>query len=305
MTRPFLFFAVALFTLAATTPVARSQETPAPQGTPAPEMTAPAPPASLTPMDRAYDGQTHIILAPYVWLPTLKQNVQYTIPTLPHHGGGIIQSSVQVGPSDYAAKISSAAMFSFEARKGALDLFGDYIYTNLSTSTSVSTTISGPLGKVKIPITLATDSRLATSIWELAAGFSIAHGHNADLNVFAGWRQFPLHLTLSYNATIGRKGIVSPSGTVTESALANDVIFGLRGRAFFGDDHWYVPYYVDVGSGAINQTWEAFTGAGYTFSHGQAILLVYRSLNYNAFPANSPVQKLTMAGPLIGYTLQL
>jgi hypothetical protein len=155
------------------------------------------------------------------------------------------------------------------------------------------------------PVTFTTNARLASSIWEIAAGFSLAHGHNADLNLFAGWRQFPLHLTLDYNAVIGKRGIISPSGTVDADPIVNDVIFGFRGKAFLGDNHWYVPYYVDAGAGAINQTWEAFTGAGYAFNHGQTILLAYRTLNYNAFPAGSPVQRVVMYGPLLGYTFQL
>src|SRR5579863_675487 len=299
---PFLIAGVVAF--AATNSVARAQETPAPDMTPAPVASAPAQAETPSRMEQQYDGNWHVMLAPYVWLPTLKQNVQYSIPTIPQHGGGIVQGAVQVGPSDYLTKINAAAMFSFEARKGDLDLFGDYIYTNVSTSSTVSTTFSGPLGHVVIPVTLTTNSRLASSIWELAAGFSIAHGQSADLNLFAGWRQFPLHLTLDYNAVIGKRGLIAPSGTVVENPLANDVIFGFRGKAFLGD-HWYVPYYIDAGSGAINQTWQAFTGAGYVANHGQTILLAYRTLNYNAFPPGSPVQRLVMYGPLLGYSFQI
>lgn len=305
MKRLLLPLVATVLTFIGASTVASAQETPAPQTAPAPAATAPAPSETPTQMDRAYDGNWHVTLAPYVWAPTIKQDVQFSVPTLPQRGGGVVQSSVQVGPSDYASKISSAAMFAFEARKGDLDLFGDYIYTNVSTNTSSSTTITGPLGHVQIPISFTTNSRLASSIWELAAGFSIAHGHDADLNLFAGWRQFPLHLTLAYNAVIGQKGIIAPSGTIKVNPLANDVIFGLRGKAFFGGDHWYVPYYIDAGVGAINQTWEAFSGAGYVFDHGQTILLAYRTLNYNAFPADSPVQRLILYGPLLGYTFQL
>ena len=255
-------------------------------------------------MQREYDGQLHVTLAPYIWLPTVRQNLQYSIPTLSGHGGLPIQTSIQITPTDYASKLNAAAMFAFEVRKGALDLFGDYIYTNASATASVSTLVSGPTGHIKIPITLNTNSHLAASIWEIAAGFSLAHGNNADVNLFAGWRQFPLNLTFDYNAVVGKKGVIAPSGTVVENPMANDVIFGLRGKAFLSD-HFYIPYYADMGVGAINQTWEAFGGGGYRFDHGQTIVLVYRTLNYYDFPSNSAVQKLTMSGPLLGYTFQL
>lgn len=258
-----------------------------------------------TAMDKSYDGRLHVSAAPYLWLPTLRQNVQYTLPVLPRaYGVTTISKNVQVGPSDYLSNLNSGAMFAFDARQGDLEIFGDFIYTNVTTNATAYSAVSGPLGKITIPVTVATSARLAANIWELAAGTSIAHGHNADLNAFAGWRQFPLNLTLGYNATIGKRGILAPSGTTTRSLLANDVIFGLRGKAFL-DSHWFAPYYIDMGVGAINQSWQGLAGAGYAFDHGQALLVTYRSLNFYAFPSSSPIQKLSIYGPLVGYTFGL
>jgi hypothetical protein len=278
------------------------------QETPGPSTATPAPASSPTLMDIQYDGRTHVMLAPYIWGPTVRGNYQYSIPTLPGRPGGVVQSSVQVKPVDYAGSLNSAAMFAFDARKGDIDVFGDYIYTNASASASASATISGRFGKVQIPVSLNTNARLAVSIWEAAAGFTVARGHDADLSIFMGLREFPLNLTLDYNATIGKRGIITKSGTVKTSDITQDVIFGLRGKAFFGDSRWFVPYYMDVGSGAGtigNQTWEAYSGAGYAFNHGQTLLFAYRTLNYNSFAPISHVQKLSMAGPLLGYTFNL
>jgi hypothetical protein len=113
---------------------------------------------------------------------------------------------------------------------------------------------------------------------------------------------------LGYNATVtGRRGSFTTNGTVLSSTLTNDVITGLRGKAFFGDGHIFVPYYIDFGTstGVNNQTWEGYTGAGYAFNHGQSLLLTYRTLNYFAFPPNVAVQKFNMSGPLFGYTFNL
>ena len=165
-------------------------------------------------MDTQYDGHTHIMVAPYIWGPTVKGNFQYSIPTLARKRGvvGITQSSVQVGPSDYLPKKSnSALMLAFDARKGDVDLFGDIIYLNASTSAAFSASVSGPLGKVQVPISLNTNADLAVAIWEAAAGLTFAHGHNADLSGFVGVRDFPLTLTLDYNAVVGKRGIIQPS----------------------------------------------------------------------------------------------
>jgi hypothetical protein len=291
---------------AGTNAAVRAQEPPA-AATPTPAP-APAVVQSPTPLDAEYDGRTHIMVAPYLWAPTVGGNFQYTIPNLPRRAGGAAQVSAQVGPSDYLAKLNSAAMFAFDARKGGIDLFGDYIYVNASVSASAFSTLSGRFGRFQIPVSLSTNAHLRESIWEAAAGFTIARGHDADLSLFTGMREYPLSLSFDYSATIGKRGRFTRSGTILTADIAQDVIFGLRGKAFFGDSHVFVPYYGDVGSGIgllSNQTWEAYSGVGYAFNHGQTLLLAYRALTYEGFSPISHVQRLTMHGPLLGYTFTL
>jgi hypothetical protein len=301
MTSTKQLLAVAFFSAAVlfTTSLLRAQETP-PQPTPA----TPMPAASPTLMDRAYDGRLHVTLAPYIWLPTARTNLQFTIPKLPTGAGGTFVTNTTVGPSDYLSKINSAAMFSFGLRQGDVEVIGDYIYTNFSSSATFNSTLSGPVGKLKIPLTVTSNARLASSIWELAAGLSIAHSHSADANFFVGWRQFPSTTTLSYTATVGKRGLLSRAGTVKVSPLTNDVIFGFNGRIFAGD-HWYVPYYGDIGVGATQQSWQAYGGVGYAFNHGQSFIATYRTLNYYGFAGDAPIRKLSLYGPLLGYTFGL
>jgi hypothetical protein len=287
---------------AAAVGVARAQETPA---SPAPTPNAIASP---TLMDREYDGQLHITAAPYLWAPTVGGTFEFTIPHLPRRPGGKVQPSAQVGPSSYLPHLSSAVMFAFDARKGGIDLFGDYIYVNAQASSSTFATISGRRGRVQIPVSLSTDARLRASVWEAAAGFTVARGHDADLSLFTGIREYPLSLSFGYTATIGRRRPFSRSGSIQTGDIAQDVIFGLRGKAFFGDSHLFVPYYADLGSGIgmlNNQTWQAYSGVGYGFNHGQTLLLLYRDLTYTGFAPISHVQKLSMYGPLLGYTFKL
>jgi hypothetical protein len=289
-------FTFTLVAFAAAVTPAVAQEQPAPSETPAPTL-----------MDREYDGHTSVLIAPYIWGPTIKGNFQFSIPTLPHRPPRITQPSAQIGPSDYTPNLNSAAMLGFDVRKGAYDVFGDGIYVNATTTATVASTISGPRGRVQIPVTVDASAHLSTAIWEVAAGYSFAHGHNADLSGFLGMRQFPVNLTVGYTATVGRRGILAPSGSLGVSTYASDIIFGLRGRAFFGGDRWYVPYYVDLGTGLTtsNQSWQAYSGFGYAFPHGQSILALYRSLSYTSFPPISHAQRLNLYGPLLGYTFHL
>ncbi len=310
-----LFFSRRLFTLAvlaATLTAARgtasAQE---PATSPAPPA-SPAPAASPTLIDMQYDGKTHVTLAPYLWAPSVGGSFQYTIPTLrfrraPH--GGVTQTSATIGPSDYLPKLNSAAMFFTDVRKGNLDVFGDVIYVNASMSGSTSTVISGPRGRIQIPVTLDTNAHLSTAIWEIAAGYTVAHGHNADLSLFTGLREFPTNLTFDYNFTIvGKRRILTPSGSATTSSYLSDLIVGMRGKLFFGDGHLFVPYYADYGNAinmTPNETWQAYGGAGYAFNHGQTLVALWRALNYNTFSPGSHVQRAALYGPLLGYTFQL
>jgi hypothetical protein len=284
---------------AGATSVALAQDTSAP---------TPAPAASPTLMDRQYDGQTHVTLAPYIWLPTLHGTFQYTVPNLPRHAGSTELFNFQTTPSDYVSKLNSAVMGALDIRQGNFDVFGDYIYANATANAGQTAVISGPLDRRQIRLGLSTSARIASRIWEGAAGYTFARGHDADLSIFLGLRQTPINLTLGYNATISdKRGTATANGTVLASTITNDVITGLRGKAFFGNGHIFVPYYIDFGTstGVNNQTWEGMTGAGYAFDHGQTLVFTYRTLNYFSFPPNVQVQKFNMSGPLFGYTFNL
>lgn len=300
-TRFRLTYAVFALTIAAATAHARAQEA-------APE---PAPAASPTLMDREYDGNTHITLAPYIWGPSIKTDYHFSVPfaqRVVRRPPRFITGSVTVTPQEYVTNLNSGAMFAVDARKGNADLFGDVIYVNASASASAfSTIVLGRLGRIVIPVTFSTNAHLAAAIWEVAAGYTVARGHDADLTAFAGLRQFPVNVTISYNATVGRRGLLTPSGTFTSDNYTSDIIAGLKGRAFFGDGHWFVPYYADIGTGVsiANQSWQAIGGAGYEFNHGQTLVATYRALNYNSFPPDKHVQKVSMGGPLLGYTFNL
>jgi hypothetical protein len=288
------FALLTLLGVAGATVAAVAQESPTPQMS-----------AQPTQMDREYDGQTHVILAPYIWAPSIKANIEYSVPQFRQHKKKkTIEGAVSVGPANYISSLNSAAMFGVDVRKGDISVLGDYIYLNASSSASAATTISGPLGHVQVPVTFDTSAHIASSIWELAAAVSVAHGHNADLNFLAGVRQFPVTLTLGYNLTVGKRYLIAPSGSLSNRSVDSDTILGLQGKAYYGNGRFFTPYYIDMGFGPNNNSWEAYTGAGYSFEHGQSVLVVWRNLNYDQL---SPVviNKLVMGGPLLGYTFAL
>ena len=293
--------AAAIVAFCAAGAVARAQDA---QPTPVPAQTT-----APTLMDRQYDGQLHITAAPYIWAPSIHANFQFPIQRLPGgttgSGGGVLSHTINVGPSDYLPKLNSAVMGVIDIRKGNFDLYLDAVYLNASTTATIVGSVKGPLGHVNIPITVNSSARLASGIYEGAIGFTVARTHYANLDTFLGYRDFPVNVNVDYNATIGKRGIIAPSGNVTTHDQTEDAVFGLKGKIFFNDKGWYIPYYGDFGGGNNNQTWEAYSGLGYAFPHGQSFLLLYRQLDYYGFPDTAHVQRLDLGGPVFGYTFGL
>lgn len=293
-------FAVAFALAGVTADAKTSKKSTVAQASPAP--------ASGTILDKEYDGKLHYNLTPYIWLPSINGNLQFTTPVAGRKGrfgGVVIPLSVQVGPNQYLSKINFAAMGAFEIRKGVFDLSGDYINLNGSMGTTNVTQIQGPKGGFVVPINLGTSSHLASSIWDLNAGISVAHGSDADLVAFGGYSTFPITATLSYNVSAGR---LKRSGGLTRADSAQDWIWGLRGQALFGNDKkWFVPYYFDSGMGNNNNTYQYYTGVGRVFGQN-SVTLTWRSNQYtaanNAAP-NALVQRLRFDGPMLGYTFGL
>ena len=95
-------------------------------------------------------------------------------------------------------------------------------------------------------------------------------------------------------------GVLPPlTGTKEVSETNWDGIVGLKGRAFFGADRrWFVPFYVDVGTGQSKFTWQLNVGVGYQFEWG-ALVASWRYLDYD-FKSSSQVQSMSFNGPLVG-----
>jgi hypothetical protein len=303
--------AAILLALTLTTGIATAQsDAPAPgSAAPSPTPVAAPPaasPARTTVIDAEYDGQTHFTFTPYLWVPTVNGTFQFNAPRLPHVGvgGGTAIVNTQVGPNSYLSKLNFAIMGAFDLRKGDVAGFGDFINLNLSSGVTRVTSVSGPLGRLQIPVDLGSSGRISSTIWELGAALTLAHGHDASLEFLSGWRQATVNATLDWNLSVGKNALIRRSGSDFRSDSLGDVIFGLRGKVALGDSGWFVPYYADYGVGATNNSSEQYIGVARAFRTG-SVLLLFRNLSYT-LPANiSFIQRIRFGGPLIGYTFKL
>ncbi|MEN8243787.1 MAG: hypothetical protein ABFS43_02665 [Thermodesulfobacteriota bacterium] len=81
------------------------------------------------------------------------------------------------------------------------------------------------------------------------------------------------------------------------------MIFGVRGRFAFGSKKaLFVPYYLDLGFGESDITWQGVAGLGYAFGWGE-IVAAWRYLYYD-MSSGSAIDEISFSGPEAGVTFR-
>ena len=242
-------------------------------------------------------------VAPYVWLPTVHANLDYNLPS---SLGGRLPTDLSSSPGEYLSKLNFAAMIAAEARYDRFSVLTDFIYINGNAGSSNIRSIDF-LGLPSIPVSrsLATSvsTRMSSTVWTLAGGYTVFQGDWGNFDVLAGFRLLNANATTNYSlaltitgprgngATFGGVGGISGSRTIWNG------IAGFRGRIRLPVEGLFIPYYFDIGGGGSSPTWQIASGLGYqTGSVG--VSLLYRYLSFEQ-GGGSVVKHLDMGGPMI------
>lgn len=238
-------------------------------------------------------------VAPYVWLPSINGNLRYALPSGP--GGS---ADVRVDNGDYLGQLNFAAAFAATARHERFAVLTDFMYVSADADGSrvESADIVG-VGRNPISSTanLSGNANLKTMLWTLAGGYTVAAGSWGDVDVLAGFRYLGIEARTDYNLAVtlqGPLGNAGPSfGGAGRLSGRQDIwngILGLRGRINIGGSNVFVPYYVDIGGGDSNLTWQTFAGIGYQAGWA-SVQLGWRYLSFDQ-RGNALVQDMTMSG---------
>ena len=65
---------------------------------------------------------------------------------------------------------------------------------------------------------------------------------------------------------------------------------------------WYSPYYLDIGTGSSNLTWQGLFGIAYAFKWGD-VVFAYRNLYYDQ-SNDELLQNFRFSGPALGATFR-
>jgi hypothetical protein len=215
----------------------------------------------------------------YGWFPTVEG-------TTSHPPSSGTTANLDVG--DYLDSLRFVFFGTLEARKGRLGALTDFIY----------------LGKIAIPANAFADVnvRLRGWAWTLVGTYAIVENPSYESQLLGGLRYLKVDNTIDwrFQGNIGSLPPAAVSGSSTVKPDVWDAVVGAKGRMTFGDDRrWFAPYYVDIGTGQSDLTWQAMIGVGYSFSWGE-VFAAYRHLDYK-FDSKDGLEDLSFSGPGIAF----
>ena len=210
-------------------------------------------------------------------------------------------TGIDIAADDLIENAKLVGMASFEAQRGRWGGFVDVIYMNIGDSVSDTTSLGA--GNVPLPPGITADASLDVTAWVIttAANYRAVATAQSTFDVFAGARLLDAKgdLDWSFNVDLSPFGGPPQHGSAEASGDKVDAIVGLKGRYQFGaDGRWFVPYYLDAGTGDSDLTWQAALGIGYATRHGE-VFAAYRHLDYD-LGADGAIANLEFDGPAIG-----
>jgi hypothetical protein len=233
----------------------------------------------------------------YLWLPSLGGETSF-----PADGGG---SSIDVSADAILDSLNFAFMGALAGHRGPWGIATDLLYLDLGSSKNGTRDFG--IGQVDLPASVDADLRLDMTgwLWTLAGTYTLVQREAVSVEVLAGARMLDLEQTLRWqlNGDISTLPLPGRSGSGGAEATQWDAIVGMKGRASFGaDGNWFVPYYLDVGTGDSDLTWQGMVGLGYRFDSVDAAA-VWRYLDYD-IGDDTPIASIDFNGPALGVTFR-
>ena len=245
--------------------------------------------------DKANDWQFGASI--YGWFPDLNGQTSFSPPDS--------DNDFEVDIEDILENLESLLLVSFDLRKGAWGVYTDVVYMDVGDS--ATTSVDGAIGPNEVPVNVTADVGIDVEswIWNLTGYYRALDMKGAALDIVAGTRYLDVDQTIEWDieANADEVPVGERTGKV-EAGLTNwDVIFGVRGRFAFGSKKaLFIPYYLDVGVGDSDLTWQGVAGLGYAFGWGE-IVAAWRHLYYD-MSSGSAIDEISFSGPVAGVTFR-
>lgn len=191
---------------------------------------------------------------------------------------------IDVSFNDILDNLNMAFMGAFEARKSKWSLAADVIYLDASADNA------GTIGATAIPNN--ADVLVQSWVVNLQGARTVFDEKPATVDVLLGARYLDLESKLKLSV-----GSAGAGTTVKDSASVWDGVIGVKGNVNI-TEKWYLPYYLDVGTGQSDLTWQAVGGVGYRFEPVD-VVLAYRYMYWD-FDSDSALKDIDLSGPALG-----
>jgi hypothetical protein len=218
-------------------------------------------------------------ITPYFWAAGLSgETSQFGVPLV---------IDIDADFSDIFDNLDFAAMAIADARYGRFSIFGDVIYTKISSGTDT------PLG------ILASSVEVESSTFAgfAGAGYSVLEGPAGRLDVVGGVRVW------SVETNIGFDGALLDGVSFEDSATWVDGLVGLRGNYSF-TSNFYITGWGLVGAGGADIDWDLFGGVGYRINDTFAATAGYRALGVDYSNDDGFLFDVVQQGPILGLTIR-
>ncbi len=230
----------------------------------------------------------------YIYLPSLSGET-----SLPVSGGGNVGAPAE----SVMSKLEGAFMGTFEGRRGQVGFFTDLMYVKFGDTKSATRDFT--VGGADLPAgaTASTDATLKGYLWTVGGDYLVANNHGTTMSVFLGARMLDVNMSFRWalSGNIGSIPLPDQAGSFYGSYINWDAVVGIRGRLALGDaGRWYIPYYLDVGTGQSRLTSVGVVGVGYSFSWGD-IDVGYRYVNYD-MKSGGFLHDLKLSGAQVSYS---
>ncbi|MGD8699929.1 MAG: hypothetical protein PVJ43_11595 [Gemmatimonadales bacterium] len=215
----------------------------------------------------------------YGWLPTINGKLAYDVPDF--------GDQIEVDPGTLIDNLQFTIMAAAAVHHKKWSLAADVIYLKEAKNTSAQLDVG-------VPVTL--DAAFKLKSWIVTPGVAyeaVRSTGGSSLAVQLGARYFYANTSLSLAAGAP----IDADTTVEQSTHVWNGIVGVRGRLALSR-HFYIPYYVDIGTGESDFTWQGLASITYDFRWG-AVGLGYRYLSFDQGNEGT-VRKLSFGGPELG-----
>lgn len=234
----------------------------------------------------------------YGYLPSVDGTTSFS-------GSGGSPDDVGTDAGSILDSLQFAFMGAFDASRGKWGVFADVVYADFGKS--LAGTHAFTINGTPIPgdVSAAVDFDLTGWCWTAVGTYSAFDEPHVTMEALAGVRVLDLKESLGWqlSGNIGSVPVDARQGRRGTDVTNWDAVIGARGRFLLGAKRrWFIPYYVDFGTGESQFTWQALTGFGYSWSWGD-VLAAWRYIDYN-MKSSSDVQTLSFNGPAVGLSFR-